>query len=139
MLLQVLDFGADQILVALDADDRNSIITHVADNLQHKLLQLFLLLSLVLLDKCSFFTQISLPLVCLLFILIVIPLPFVLPRRLLTLQTILTICFLQICETAFNVFGLIASLIPFHFCLESLIGTSRTTAAFASHVNCTLE
>ena len=50
VLLQVLDFRSDQILVAFDADDWNAVITHVADNLQYELLELFLLLVLVLLD-----------------------------------------------------------------------------------------
>ena len=59
VLLQVLDFRADEVLVALDPDDRDSVVAHVAHDLHYELFELLLFLRLVLLDEGSFLAEVA--------------------------------------------------------------------------------
>ena len=43
-LLQVLNLGANEILVALDTDNWDAIVAHIDDNIVHQFLQLVMTL-----------------------------------------------------------------------------------------------
>ena len=59
VLLEVLDFRADEVLVALDPDNGDAVVAHVAHDLHDELFELLLLLRLVLFDEGGFFAEVS--------------------------------------------------------------------------------
>ena len=70
VLLEVLDFRADEVLVALDPDDWDAVVAHVADDLHYELFELLLFLRLVLLDEGSFLAEVASALLGLLVLLV---------------------------------------------------------------------
>ena len=134
VLLEVLDFRADEVLVALDPDDRDAVVAHVADDLHYELFELLLFLRLVLLDEGSFLAEVASALLGLLVLLVHASI-FELVWRFLTLRRHFTAgAVLQSTGTGFDISLIITLIISAHFSREGFISGSRAAAAFGSHM-----